>query len=270
MTKTLDYAQLSNFLRSVSDFRQSEKVKIISELQNNRMALSAVAFNYCNLRRYVSRHNGLTIADYYNNNIRWKVQSTIIHLISNYLISVFSFIDFGRKQMPKLITDGKLLNAYKENVKKVFNESPEHRFIQDLRNYIVHNSFLNIISQRQTDFIEKTDSVNLFIRKDDFGGYCWSSAVKKWLANQGENIYIFHLLDAHYRRFINFQNWTFLLIVRSHYEQITELQSELHKLITKGDSLLVILPPPLDKVRQRYLSYVLRKSSCVIDGMPSF
>lgn len=74
-----------------------------------------------------------------NTKIREAELIEIIRLLHNYASSAMSLVDHTRRISGKVL-QGKSLKTYQAEVTKRFTHDPLSRFIQDLRNYLVHYS----------------------------------------------------------------------------------------------------------------------------------
>ena len=141
------------FLDDLDLFRKSDTNAFYNLTREYRTLLKIVLSNYHELHQVIELHNEkLVTREYWDRNYRYRsrVQIKIIRCVSNYLTSLFSMVDFSRNHISKKLESNHLVNEYlKKCFRILLSSTPHHKFLQDLRNYSSHYTYVKIGSEIQ-------------------------------------------------------------------------------------------------------------------------
>lgn len=192
----------------------------------------------------------------------WKLQRKIIRLISNYLSSVFWTVDYSRNKIENHISKNSQLLLKFRQIKSSFADDALHRFIQDLRNYITHNSFLNITSEWASDIEWDAPKRNIYVSKTKLlKSSIWTTKSKAFLLSQDEKIYLIDLMQDHYSKFISFYNWTYIAIIATDLDFSSEMLRKMMDLYEHGETVKLTHVLPFNRAYFRYLYYLTNKGT---------
>lgn len=106
----------------------------------------------------------------------------LIYYLYTFLSSCKSLVDQTRIHCQKHHKSNELFTEYNIKVKETFAEDPLTKFIEGLRNFIVHYNILTVVSCRIFDDIAKELSVILHFDKDALlkSGYDWNSKGREY------------------------------------------------------------------------------------------
>ena len=261
------YKQILDFVDDFNKFRDSDEFKFSLFLKENRTTITILQGNYRDLINEFNYHNNPCFDDIHwheTSKLRWQLHKRIIRVLSNYLSSIFWVVDFSRTHKFKFLrANDSTLTEIKKIIKRDFQENYEHIFIQDLRDYISHISFLKPTTIKKITAENADVERNLFISKKQLlqSSYKWKSKSKKYIDDQNEEIYVVDLLRTHHKKFIDFQNLIYVNTVNIHKELMDTLIMKTEDLYLRGKSLNTAYILPFDLVYVRYLKYLLNYSA---------
>ncbi len=157
-----------------------------------------------------------------------KIHMEVMRLFHNFLAAAKSLVDHTRVFIDEYYSGSPVFDAYKDKVKADLSDNPLVRFIQDLRNYMMHRGLpggaMSLSVKRQPDdsFItESTVSMN----RDEllkWGG--WTNPSRSYLATAQKQIKISDLSNIYAAQIRNFSEWLDKAIRRHHIKDIREFQ----------------------------------------------
>ena len=123
----------------------SEGAKCIARKKYHNTTVGIFLKNYKELSEAIlhfeNYKNSLELFDQNKPEGREKYYNEITRLLHNFLASAKTLIEHTRIFLKKYYLNTKICERYKEKVKKEFEDDELSRFIQDLRNYILHRRF---------------------------------------------------------------------------------------------------------------------------------
>lgn len=255
----VDTDQAFLYLEKLDKFIISDSYSFYRFLIENRLTLNIVNSNFQELVKIVNHHNSPELEERLwniaNPTFRWKMQRKIIRALSNYLNSLFSTVDYSRNNIEKFIAKNQIiLNEFNKKKNIQFSENPIHRFIQDLRNYTSHNTFIKIGSERSLNIEWDEPRRNVFVRKNELEWKQWNSFSKLFLNSQTDKIYLIDILKQHYEHFSSFQNWTYLMLFETDKTITTTFINEINQIFQDAKNVKMLHTLPF---RQSYLKYIL-------------
>ncbi|MER3127547.1 hypothetical protein ABQG68_19830, partial [Bacillus pumilus] len=107
-----------------------------------------------------------------------------------------------------------IFEKYKSKKESYLNDNGYHKFMQDLRNYTSHNTFIKIGSELSYNIEWTEPKKSIYIQKSEillWDG--WSAPSKSFINAQEDKIRLNKILKEHFFGFLQFQNWTYLQIL---------------------------------------------------------
>ncbi len=144
--------------------------------------------------------------------------SEMLRLLHNYIASSASLIDHSRRFIEKY-PDSDFSKNYQIR-RTAIASSPEHCFLKDLRNYIVHFDIPPIgyqVSFNGDSFEPRLTSKRLLRRRK------WSSTSKSYIETSGEYVNIIPLVNDHSRCIDDLYSWIFEQFQKIHGDDIAEV-----------------------------------------------
>lgn len=157
-----------------------------------------------------------------------EVHMEVMRLFHNFLAAAKSLVDHTRAFVDENYGKTSLSDAYADKVRTVLSEDLLVRFIQDLRNYMMHKGLpggsMSLSVKRQSDdtfAIESTVS----IKRDDIAGWNgWTKLSRTYLASASDEIKISDLARDYAQRIEAFSDWLDKAIRKHHAQDIRELR----------------------------------------------
>jgi hypothetical protein len=141
-----------------------------------------------------------------NRNKLNQFQIEVIRLFHNYLASVKSLVDHTRIVVEEVHGNKEFSREYELKKQEIFVNSPLSRFIQDLRNYILHKGIPKTIARKT--FIESDKANSILLDINSLRSWDnWSAKSKEYLDNAKDNINLYELIVAYGSLVIDFYNW---------------------------------------------------------------
>ncbi|AKD02792.1 hypothetical protein POKO110462_00715 [Pontibacter korlensis] len=255
------------YLHILDDFKRSEYYDFYRFLKANRQVISILKYNYSHSIKLDKLHN--STANHHrtwndvNPKYRWRQQRAITMQLFNYLSSVFATVDFSRSNMRKYIySNPKIAENFKISKESYFDNNPVHRFIQDLRNYTSHNSFLRISSEVIANIELGEERRNIYLLKEDLlESDRWSNLSKKFLQLQESKIYIIDIIKNHYPAFSKFQDWAYLTLFQADTEFTAKFRDELKSVLDLAERVdMSQTSLPFGQAYIRYLDKMINES----------
>ncbi|MCX6681043.1 MAG: hypothetical protein NTX42_11875 [Methanothrix sp.] len=168
-----------------------------------------------------------------------QFQIEVIRLFHNYLASVKSLIDHTRIMVNEVYGNNDFSKEYILKIKDVFANSSLARFVQDLRNYILHKGIPVMLAQMKSKESEETNSILLDLSSlRSWDG--WKAKSKEYLNNAKDHINLYEIIVAYESLVINFFDWFQRRqneLYSEEFEQTQKIKDEYNKIVLK------ILPP---------------------------
>lgn len=158
-----------------------------------------------------------------------QVHMEVMRLFHNFLAAAKSLVDHTRVFVDERYSGSPLSDAYKDKVKNDLSENPLIRFIQDLRNYMMHKGLpsgsMSLSVKRQADDSFAAQST-VSIRRDDISTWSgWTKPSRTYLISAPEHIKISDLSRDYAERIENFSEWLDGAVRRHHIRDIREFQT---------------------------------------------
>lgn len=255
------------YLRKLEEFKCSESYQLFLSLLEHRQVISILRINYRELITSISAHNQFKYHSKFWNNknpkFRKRIQLNIIRLLSNYLSNVSAVIDYSRKHSKKYNEhNSSLFETFKLEIKTNFDLNPHHKFLQDLRNYISHNTYLKINSEYSLNILWDRPKKNIFLKKEELLKWeNWNKLSRNFIDSSDKNIYILDVIQTHFVTFIKFQNWCYLALIYTHKDFVLQHKKDTKKIFAESLKSNLFNTLPFNESYFRYLDYLIKQST---------
>jgi len=158
-----------------------------------------------------------------------QVYKEVNRLFHNFLSSAKTLIEHTRIFMDTHFKNSSVHKAYTHKVKMEFAQDELSRFIQDLRNYMLHQGLphnemsLKFDNKDQNNpHIESTISLNIE-KLNEWNR--WSSGSKKYLQKQNENLKLSILVEEYSKKIIGLHEWLEEELYKYYEDDLKELET---------------------------------------------
>lgn len=167
---------------------------------------------------------GLQVFNVENREAGTQAHREINRLFHNYLAAAKTLIDHTRAFVGDHYKSSKFERLYKEKISAEFASDSVAKFVQDLRNFIVHRGLPH--SEMHFTF-NKEDGFSTGVRLDrdkllEWGG--WTAESRKYLKSQPERVSIRHIFEAYDEKVSNFSTWFDDTLRDYHKDDLFELE----------------------------------------------
>jgi hypothetical protein len=155
-----------------------------------------------------------------------QVHKETNRLFHNFLASAKTLIEHTRIFMNKHYKGTSVYQAYTEKIKNEFSEDELPRFIQDLRNYMLHQGLPH--NQMSITYTKEDSQLETTIRLDIkrmLEWSRWSSGSKNFLLNKGETIKFSSLVNPYGINIVNLYCWLEKKLYKYHSDDLEELKT---------------------------------------------
>lgn len=217
--KNSDYAALLEAFQATEGFRIYQLRKTIG------ISFHTFGANQRELLSFLNRHSDpATFPNYdriVNRNMLNQEFREAIRLLHNYCASTMSLVDHTRRVARKTL-DGVHLETYHEQIDIRFKSNPEHCFLQELRNYLLHHS--NAPISRVIRF-EPThvQAVGIQFSTEDLLKWKWKSIARKFIQSHDDGVEIEPVITSYGKSVVNFLDWLHHFIENSRSAEFKEL-----------------------------------------------
>lgn len=246
-------------------FKLEDAYKFYCDISDNRSVISILRNNYRDFSELNTYHNSIEIEERlwdHNPTFRLKLQRSISRKLSNYLNSVFATVDYSRAELIPYFKNNTELVSKINLEKDIFlQENPEHKFIQDLRNFTTHKIFLKVGSGFAHNIEWTSPMKRIYLEKKHLLQWDgWSKSSKRVIDDLDRNLYLNNFIDRHYLSFCAYQNWLFLqmfVIDRNRTEKcIHEISGIYQKAVSVGQPHWL----PFSESFIRFINYSYQKA----------
>lgn len=262
------------YLRELEDFKSGDFYKFYLFLKANRQVVSILRYNYFQLINLVTNHisaeNHSKVWNDVNPKYRWRQQRFITTQLFNYLTSVFATVDYSRSKLDKYIAlNPEIESKFNLGKEAWFIKNSQHRFIQDLRNYTSHNSYLRIWTESRSDRHAKKTERNVYLLKEELlNSDKWTNMSKDYLRSQDYKVYIIDIIRSHFPLFLEFQDWSYLALLQVNPKFTLEFKNQLQSILDFAERVnLAHTTLPFNHSYIRYLNRIIDESAnrCTTD-----
>jgi hypothetical protein len=152
----------------------------------------------------------------------------VMRLFHNFLAAAKSLVDHTRVFVDEHYSNSPVSDGYRDKIKTEFSEDQLARFIQDLRNYMMHRGLpggsMSLSVKRQPDDSFTTEST-VSINRDDVSTWSgWTTLSRAYLATAPEQIKISDLISSYAEKIRGFSEWLDRSIRGYHIRDIRDFQ----------------------------------------------
>lgn len=157
-------------------------------------------------------------------NIAKKQTIEALRLLHNVLAGIKSLVENERWLIRKWYADHAFEEEHKDKVKELFTSTELPKFLEEFRNYFLHQSYPSC------SYEIVTESNKIFsrfvINRDDMlsSGWKWSGTSKNFLFNQEEKFEIIVLFKRYQSIVFSFYSWLESRILNIHNEEISDVR----------------------------------------------
>lgn len=157
-----------------------------------------------------------------------QVYKEVNRLFHNFLSSAKTLIEHTRIFMDTHFKNTNVNTEYTHKIKMEFSQDELSRFIQDLRNYMLHqglphNQMSFKIDNKDPDNQEIESTISLDIEKL-IEWSRWSSGSKKYLNKQNQNLKLSVLVEEYSQKIISLNEWLEKALYDYHNKELKELE----------------------------------------------
>ena len=146
----------------------------------------------------------------------------MLRRISNYLASAFSLVAYSREYIRDNYAGTKVIEEYERHVKEQFIDNNLSKFIQDLRNFFLHNG-INGFSYSLSSNYPLSDDVKFstLLQQGDLNkGNYFTAKSKEYMSTLPDAIDILSEIQKYHSLVLGFYNWLFNYLNELHKEEI--------------------------------------------------
>jgi len=158
-----------------------------------------------------------------------RAHMDVNRLFHNYLASAKTLVDHTRVFVDKNYEKTSIQQAYYQKVQETFSNDPLCRFIQDLRNYIVHRGLpnsemsLTVTNDKESGSQEFDTTVSLD-RESLLEWTKWSKKSRRYLDQSNRKLRISDISVNYGTRVVDFYNWLEAKLEKFHTDEIAEFE----------------------------------------------
>ncbi|MFK5914195.1 MAG: hypothetical protein QM484_07455 [Woeseiaceae bacterium] len=203
----------------------------------NRMKAYSFSFNIFNGNRVeleqalLSMENpdiGIHLMSQDNRQAGDQFHSEVNRLFHNFLSSAKTLIEHTRIFVEKHYKNTSIQQAYSEKIVSEFSKNELCRFVQDLRNYMLHQGLphsqmiLTITNESEGQNIESKISLDI---KELANWSRWSANSKSYLKKQGKEVKLSSIVSPYSEKIISLHVWLDSKIKKHHSADLKELKN---------------------------------------------
>ena len=207
--------------------------------QNNANELIAAT------RQVSDPDQGLRLMSEANREAGRQVHREISRLVHNFVAGSMSLVDHTRVFVTKNYENTAFASLYNARVKDVFANEPIAKFIQDLRNYMLHNGLPD--SEMFVHFDNRSDSENggqlttgvRFATEPLKNWDRWTAPARTYIEASGQYVDIQVFAEAYLKKVLLFQQWFDSALFdfhRNDLAQLHEMQQAYERLSAEADA----------------------------------
>ena len=192
------------------------------------------------INRVRDPQEGLRLWNVDNREAQAQVHREVNRLVHNFVAAAHTLVEHTRVFMKEHYTNTAVYDLYLRKVHEDFTNLPLARFVQDLRNYILHRglpaSDYYFHAGQDPNKPEEGQTFTMGIRyktSDLLEWDSWKPPAKKYLTSIGDHLDIHVFTDEYVQRVVSFHQWLDAELNNFHSDdlaQLSSLQSELRVL----------------------------------------
>ena len=203
--------------------RNCEGIKCINRMKYHNDCISIFAGNFAELSKvllhFENLKNALDLMDQNNREATEKYQNEISRLLHNFLASAKTLIEHTRIFINKFYSGTRLFEFYSTKIKSEFEKDGLSKFIQDLRNFILHRGL------PYTGLILRPDlETTVYLDRDSMLHWNnWTALSRNYLVPQPKRIRVYDFVDKYTQKVDAFNHSLNREIKNYHEKDLKEL-----------------------------------------------
>lgn len=148
--------------------------------------------------------------------------------LNNVISAARALVDHSRRIVRKLYEGSEFFQSYQTKVSEIFDQSPVCRFVQDLRNYILHREHPAIVAELGTSAADIVFQKRRLLEWDE-----WTPQALSFIDHHPENLSLRTALAQYHERVSAFYDWLYdeqMAIHRAEFEATHSLYERLVEL----------------------------------------
>ncbi|MES3708734.1 hypothetical protein QC590_10870 [Pseudomonas putida] len=147
--------------------------------------------------------------------------------LHNFVAAAMTVVEHNRVMLRERYKDQEILSEITQKIAQTVGTSTTCKFVQDLRNYMVHKGLPN--SSMHQSFTNNGDDtfrleVGIKLPTADLLDYNWKSGAKKYIESCGEYVEILKLVNDYLEEIKEFNDWLENTLENHHKEDLIEAQ----------------------------------------------
>lgn len=253
------------FLEELNNYRDSDSYNYFHFLRENRTLVAIVMDNYREINHVLQYHDSEKIREKLwdvDPSFRFKLQKRISRHLLNYLSSIFAVVDYSRKSLEDYLSKNKnIYDLYSKKKDSFFKEDPRHRFIQGLRNYTSHYTYIKIGSELSNNVEWTKPKKSIYVLKSEILKWDkWCSKSKTFINSKEEKIRLNEILKDHFFQFISFQNWLYLQLLLVDERRTEIFIDDIQKIYDRAKAVNMSHTLAFKESYLRYINYSYKKA----------
>ncbi|WP_202744873.1 hypothetical protein [Acinetobacter pittii] len=232
----------NNWKHTYDTIRESAGNKHINRTYKRSFSVNIFQMNTIELLQLSQRINdpneGLDLMMAENRDAGNQTHREVTRLVHNFVASAKTLVEHTRNFMKEHYQNTSIYNKYIEKIKLDFGNEPVIKFVEDLRNFLLHNGlpptemYLEFKSNPNTSNGDGAMKTGIRLKtKELLKWKGWTALAKRYLENSNDFIDIHNFASDYEKKVINFHNWLNNELNSFHSNDLTEynkLVSELH------------------------------------------
>jgi hypothetical protein len=166
-----------------------------------------------------------------------SVHMELMRHLHNFLAGAKSLIEHTRVFLKQHYDGTNIKSVLEQKVKNEFSEDPLSRFIQDLRNYMLHkgplNTTLSMTYQKIAEPNQFKGGSKAYLKKSELLAWSrWSKQAKNYLNNSPDQLQISSFCDEYAQKVLSLYTWFYKELYSHHendYKDLVQLHNKLFK-----------------------------------------
>jgi len=178
---------------------------------------------------------GMKLMSQNNGEVGTQFHREANRLFHNFLASAMTLISHTRNFMEQHYKDIPVFQVYTQKVQSELANDPLCRFIQELRNYLLHKELPHSSMSLKVERDNKAESTILIDAEKLLEWKKWSKVGRTYLENCPPKIKMSVVVSAYCKKIIEFHQWLDEALINAHKNQLYELET-LQRLYQKLES----------------------------------
>jgi hypothetical protein len=215
--------KFSEIGQHMKEIENSIQIRAYAMMRQLSLSVKTFEKNYELFKQHLESINNMDywfeLSDSRRSPMKWEYhasdQETYRQLL-NFVASAQALVEHTRSLVEELYLETDFQKEYQDKVNKELKDHPTRKFVQELRNYVLHSKFpfvgaqfshnrLSSIGDQENLF---ATSVKLTLNKEELlESDRWTAPSKLFLASQDELIFLDVLADEYYSLINDFQMW---------------------------------------------------------------